>query len=358
MGLHDALGGIEQVTYNYVSRIGNACDGAIEFSFASMHGKIAYQEEYEKMGCKMFRLPDVKKNPVGCARGLFKIIRDEKIDAVHYNMLSAANIGPLLIARAAGCKRVIAHAHNTGAVGLHKRILHYINRIFIPYLATDLFSCSAAASRFMFGKDKNAALVRNAIDVKRFSYNLLSRTKVRDELGIDDDASVIGHVGRFAEQKNHPFLIEVFRSIAQKDESAKLLLAGSGHAEPKIRGIVDRYGLADRVIFYGTSQNVHELYSAMDAFLFPSLFEGLGIVCIEAQCCGLCVVASDVIPKNIDIAELVKWRRLSDPPECWADAVIDGLRLRRRDDMSAVIGGAGYDIDIEAERFLTLTYRF
>jgi glycosyltransferase involved in cell wall biosynthesis len=206
----------------------------------------------------------------------------------------------------------------------------------------------------MFGNNKNISLIRNAIDVKKFSYAPSLRKKIRDELNIGGRTMVIGHVGRFSEPKNHPFLIEVFRRIAQKDESAKLLLIGVGRTEQKIRVLVDKYNLADRVIFYGTSQNVHELYSAMDVFLFPSLFEGLGIVCIEAQCCGLCVVASDIIPKEIDIAWLVKRLALGDSPEHWAEAVIEGVSMRRLNNMPAVIAGAGYDIDAEAKKLMNL----
>jgi glycosyltransferase involved in cell wall biosynthesis len=305
------------------------------------------------MGCKIYQVPDVKKNPVGYAARLFNIIKDERIDIVHYNMLSAANIVPIAVARLAGCKRVIAHSHNAGTVGMHKYILHYINRGLIPFLATDLFTCSPKAGCFMFGRKrgKGATLIRNAIDVKKFSFNQNARKKIRGALGIADDISLIGHVGRFAEAKNHVFLIEIFRRISQKRQSVKLLLVGTGHLEARIRRIVEKYQIVDKVIFYGTTDTPHEIYSAMDAFALPSFFEGLSVVGIEAQCNGLQVIASDTLSKRMDILGQVKWRNLSkDSPQIWADTVLECLKKRKTEDVSKMMAESGYDIDIEALR--------
>jgi len=347
MGIHDAMGGIEQVMYDYISHIDNR---EVEFVFTNMHKRIVHQDEYEKMGYGIYPLPEVKRNPLGYAVKLMKIIRREKIDIVHYNMLSAANIVPLVIARIAGCKRVIAHAHNTGTVGPHKYILHYFNRIFVPLFATELFTCSDEAGRFMFGKGRKAVLIRNAINVKNFLYDPLSRKRVRDELRIDGDIPVIGHVGRFAEAKNHAFLVKIFGSIARKHKTAKLLLIGTGHKEKEIRDLVKKYDIEDSVIFYGTSPRIHELYSAMDIFVLPSLFEGLSVVGTEAQCNGLFVVASDTVSRQMDISGMVKWHSLNDPPEKWADTIMEYLPKRKVEDMSEMIAEAGYDIDVEAKR--------
>jgi glycosyltransferase involved in cell wall biosynthesis len=343
------MGGVEQITYDYVSRI-SANNKDIEFSFVNQYGKIIYQDEYEKMGCRIYNLPDVNKNPAGYAAKLFKIIQSERIDAVHCNMLSAANVVPLLAARLAGCGRVIAHSHNTGTVGLHKYMLHYICRPLVPLLATDLFTCSEKAGRFMFGRGKgeNAALVRNAVNVKTFSFDREARKKIRRELEIEDGDPLFGHAGRFAEAKNHSFIIDIFRSLSRKRETAKLLLVGEGHLEQAVRRQTEKYRLAGKVIFYGASPRIHELYSAMDAFLLPSLFEGLSVVGAEAQCNGLCVAASDSISKEMDILGQVKWRSLSDPPDAWADTALECLAARKTEDTSAMMAQAGYDIDAEA----------
>ncbi|MCL2219613.1 MAG: glycosyltransferase [Chitinispirillia bacterium] len=347
MGIHDAMGGVEQVIYDYISRINN---DNLEFAFASMHDKIVYQDEYEKMGCRMYKLPNVKKNPVGYVRTLMKIIKREKTDILHYNMLSAANILPLIIAKLAGCQRIAAHSHNTGTVGLHKYILHYINRILIPLFATHFFICSDQAGRFMFGRRNRSVLIRNAVDVKKFSYDPNARKKIRAELKIDGDTPLIGHVGRFAEAKNHPFLIEIFSRIAQKHKTAKMLLVGVGHMETEIRRLADKYGLADRVVFYGISPRIQDLYSAMDVFVLPSFFEGLSMVGTEAQSSGLFVIASDTISKQMDIVGQVKWRSLKDSPEIWAETALECAAMRKTGDMSQAIGKAGYDIDIEVKR--------
>jgi glycosyltransferase involved in cell wall biosynthesis len=164
-----------------------------------------------------------------------------------------------------------------------------------------------------------------------------------------NDHFVVGHVGRFEEQKNHSFLLDVFSELHRQNSEAVLLLAGDGELRKAMEQKAKRLGIADAVRFLGIYANVSELYQAMDVFVLPSLFEGLGIVAIEAQCAGLPVVASDQVPSEANITQNVEYLPLQFPAQKWAIQILQKQNLGRLD-MSAKIREAGYDITAEAVR--------
>ena len=150
-------------------------------------------------------------------------------------------------------------------------------------------------------------ILPNAIDPERFKFSEVSRKEIRKRYGIKDDDFVIGHVGRFYPQKNHDFLIDVFYEIRKQRANAKLLLLGDGPLQDKIRQKINSLGIADSVIFAGLQKDPAPFYSAMDVFCFPSLWEGLGIVLLEAQYNGLPCVVSEVIPKEVLISNFLTY---------------------------------------------------
>ena len=171
--------------------------------------------------------------------------------------------------------------------------------------------------------------------------------KLRKELGIEDKI-VIGHAGRFCEQKNHKFLIDVFKKIADLENNAVLLLIGAGETFERIKEQVQEYGLEERVIFLGVRKDIASLYQAMDCFVFPSLFEGLGIVAIEAQCSGLPVVGSDVIPKEAAVTNQFHYMSLDDSADEWAKKILEVTKQERKAEIDK-IRAAGYDVHDVAE---------
>ena len=170
---------------------------------------------------------------------------------------------------------------------------------------------------------KNTVVVHNGIDFNRFLNINESKEEVRDSLNIPRDAYVIGHVGRFHPLKNHRFLIEVFRKTVEKKSNAILLLVGAGEELENIKRIIETYGLSKRVIILSNRTDVPRLMRAMDVFVFPSIAEGLGIVLIEAQICGLRSIVSTAVPKEAYVTELVIPMSLEDSIENWCNAILD-----------------------------------
>ena len=179
----------------------------------------------------------------------------------------------------------------------------------------------------MFGSrwksDHRWQVLYYGLDLTPFQEQVNS-TSVRAELGIPQDAFVIGHVGRFALQKNHQFLIDIMAEIAQREPNMRLLLIGTGSLRPEMEERLAQLGLTDKVIFAGTRPDVPRLMlGAMDVFLFPSLYEGLGLVLIEAQAAGLPCVFSDVVPKEADVIKpLINRLSLSQSASEWAEVVL------------------------------------
>ena len=216
------------------------------------------------------------------------------------------------------------------------------------FVADHFFACSAEAARDRFGRkiSENHQLcqvLKNAIDLQQFFISASNREYIRKKYAIDKDAFVIGHIGRFAEQKNHRFLIEVFEQIVRDFPNAVLLLVGDGELRSKIENMVFEHNLTQNVIFAGVQTNVQEFYQAMDVFAFPSLYEGLGIVLIEAQASGLPCCVSDSVSQEAILTKLIQRRPLRDGALAWAKWILS-RKDEPRHDTTAEIQQAGYDI--------------
>lgn len=214
----------------------------------------------------------------------------------------------------------IAHSHENNAVRDTKYLLKLGMQKMYTLHATDLFACSEEAGKYLF-KNKKFEVLQNAIDSSRFIANLDNRAKVRKELNIENNF-VVGHIGRFNPAKNHSFLLEVFSELKKIYNNAKLLLIGSGELEKDIHKKVVNLSLENDVIFLGNRKDVEYLYQAMDVFIFPSLFEGLGIVAIEAQAAGVPIVCSEGVPLDTEVTPLYKRLSLEKSPKVWAEEAL------------------------------------
>lgn len=227
----------------------------------------------------------------------------------------------LKTAKKCGVPVRIAHSHSNEIV----RNIKYLPKLFLQRIytihATDLFACSNEAGKYLF-KGKEFMVLNNAIDIKKFKYNEEIRNAMRRELKISDNF-VIGHVGRFQPEKNHLFLIEVFKEIRKKINNAKLILVGTGPLELEIKDKIKSFNLEDHVICLGNRNDVNNIYQAMDVFIFPSLYEGLGIVAIEAQTSCTPIICSDTVPKEIEITDICKKMSLNESASKWAEMCIE-----------------------------------
>ena len=289
-------------------------------------------------------------------RQLKKILRGNFYDCVHIHREDACNNLVICLLAKNHVKKVIVHAHNTSTGSAIKRILHTICKPFLCSSKIVALACSNDAAAWLFPSkiidEKRYTVIKNGIDAQRFSFDPAVRDKARTELGISGKF-VIGHVGRFAYQKNHTFLIDIFAEVHKKCPEAVLLLIGDGDASENlvelIKKKIDVLGLSESVIFYGNTDRVNEMYQTMDCFVFPSNYEGLGIVAIEAQAAGLKTLCSDQVPQDAKITELLEYLPLSDPPEKWADKILT-YKEYKRENMQQNIIDAGYDIKQSAKK--------
>lgn len=341
---HMNRGGLETMIMNYYRNIDRT---KVQFDFLVHRDyKCDYDDEIEKLGGKIYRLPllnpfsfDYRKK----LNNFFKTHTEYEIVHVHQDCLSS------IILKSAYKNKVkvrIAHSHCTNQDKNLKYIIKLFYRLFIPKYATQLFACGKDAGEWMF-RGADFQIINNAIDVEKYTYNTNSREKIRKEFNIGNNEFVIGHIGRFSPVKNHTFILDVFAEIV-KNIDAKLMLVGGGDLKDFIKEKSVKLGIADKVIFTGVRPDVPDLSQAMDVFLFPSLYEGLPVTLLETQASGLPCILSENIPKQSIISEkLVQQLSLNDPIKDWSNAVIN-CKYKERTDCTCDIINAGYDIKSEA----------
>lgn len=330
----------------------------IQFDFL-VHASAArkpefYDEEIQNLGGHIYVLPKFRvynyfayKKAV---RAFFAAHREFRV--VQGHMTSTAGIY-LPIAKKAGVPVVAAHARNAGVVKGLKGLATRFFRRGLAKKADHCFACSALAGQDVFGeaamKAGQVKVIYNAIDVGRFTYNEKVRRQVRAQLGIDTEL-VLGHVGRFQYQKNHPYLLEVFAAVCKKQPDARLLLLGEGEDRPAMEEKCRRLGIADKVQFLGNRKDAERFYQAMDLFLLPSFFEGLPGVLVEAQAAGLHCFVSDTVTREAKATDLVTYLSIGEPPVRWAEEILKQADYTRRD-TAQELRRAGFDVRAQAQGY-------
>lgn len=345
-------GGTESVVLNYYRAIDRK---KVQFDLViDENSPCDIPKEITDLGCIVYKIPPYT-NLLKYITGIKKICKQGNYKIVHSHM-NTLSVFPLFAAWLAKVPIRIAHSHSSAGGGkdFKRDLLKYMLRPFSKIFATKYFACSKYAARWLFGNrvvDKGEVFVlNNAIAIGEFAFQQCLRDDQRKILKVGDKF-VVGHVGRFSPPKNHFFLIEVFNALCKmKKNSVLLLVGGMGSAgegiEKKLHKRINALGLQEKVYFLGTREHVGTLYQAMDVFLLPSLYEGLGIACIEAQCAGLPCIVSDRVPKEIRIQENVIFMSLDEAPEKWARAILENRRERK--DGSRQVAVAGYDINMVA----------
>lgn len=243
-------------------------------------------------------------------------------DIVHVHIPNAAFI-VLRYAKKYGIKVRILHSHNArGADGAVKKIRNYLlNQWGIRY-ANQYFACSVKAGNYLFGEKRCGQLVvlPNAIRLERYAFDEKKRKTIRDSLGVKEHELLLGHIGRFAEQKNHEGLLKIFAETRKCGMDTKLVLLGDGELREKTGQLAEELGIKDQVLFAGVVANVPDYLSAMDIFLLPSLYEGLPVVCVEAQAAGLPCLISDQVTREIALTDQV-WFLANGDLDSWCDRI-------------------------------------
>lgn len=302
------IGGIESFILNLYKNIDRS---TYKFDFITTSETPVYKDELETLGGRVFQVP-IYKDIWGYTREIKKIIAANNYDIIHIHKNSSANIIPAIIAKKISSAKIIVHSHNTlPTKGRLSGLLHKINRSYLYNVADEHLACSNIAGKWMFG-DRKYEVIPNGVDTSQFLFSTEGRKKIRSEFGIPEDAFIVGNVGRFTEQKNHRFIIDIFESLLGIKENAYLILVGTGELEDEIKERVKKKCIAKKVIFTGKRNDIPDIMSALDVFLMPSFYEGLPIVAVEAQANGLRLCLSDTIAKETDIFRDAKWIDLAE----------------------------------------------
>lgn len=339
------MGGSQAMVLNLYRSIDRS---KVQFDFVIDHPDLnTLLPAFEELGAKIFIMPSFNGINILKIRNrwdsFFKEHPEYKV--LHSHVRSYASVY-LSVAKKNGVKTII-HSHSISNGFGFSSYIKAIMQFPLRYQADYLFACSEKAGEWLFGKNatkkKNFYMISNAIDGERFEFNEIKRLQIRKKLGIEDKF-VIGHVGRFTESKNHIFLIEVFEEICRARDDAVLLLVGDGMLKDKIENKILSLGLEGKVLLMGNRSNTEDFYQIMDIFMFPSLWEGLGIAVVEAQASGLTCFISDSIPLEVDLGVgLISVISLEESASVWANQIVNQNRLKRKGWKEAVVN-AGFDM--------------
>lgn len=332
-------GGVGKVVMNYFDNLPSK-DYEVHIITQAI-GSEEYVRMYEKRGYIIHVVPSKKESLYGNLKKTYRVFKDEHIDIAHCHM-TATNFFPLLMAKFAGINVRINHSH----LAEEKNILEKLLCFLAKYIATDRFACGQEAGESIFG-NSSFAIIQNAIELKKYKYDNDIRIIERKKLGVTDD-KVICHVGRFSNQKNHKFLIDVFEKLVCQDSSYKLMLVGDGELMEEIKTEVESKGLSNNIFFLGLIEDVNRKLQACDVFVLPSLFEGLCLAAIEAQAAGVPCLFSKTVDYRTKINENVSFVEKFDPEE-WATSIQDAFLRKRIEDQKKLVA-EGFDIETEARK--------
>lgn len=347
IGLSKNPGGIETLIMTYFRQLVHK---DIVFDFIDIYGDgLAFDNEIQSLGGKIYHTPNYKKHPIKARRAISKIINDNEYKVIHVNMLSAANLLPLIVAKRAGCI-VFAHSHNSSVEGflrafLHNRNLHKLRRMNVVRLA-----CGKAAGEWMWG-DLEYEIIPNAIIADKFSFSASNRQQIRNMLDIAKNDFVIGFVGRLAAQKNPFYLVDIICAVKQRAKrNIKLLIVGDGVLRNDVLLYATERSVIKDIVFVGSQNDTSVYYSAMDCFVLPSLYEGFPIVGVEAQANGLPCFVSEYVTHDIKIADSLRFLSLDNGANNWANAIVSVVDKYDVFERINNIKGTQYDSDVSATK--------
>lgn len=344
-------GGVEAVVMNYYRHIDRT---KVQFDFiVDADSALVPRDEIEALGGRVFEIPPYQ-HVSAYQRELITLFRAEGWQIVHSH-INALSVFPLHAAKRAGVPVRIAHSHSTSGKGEYaKNAVKAVLKTQANRYPTERFACSRFAGEWLFGKGSEYTVVRNAIDLGRFAPDGASRQAVREELGVANDGLLVGHIGRFVEQKNHALLLDIFKEVLESEPDAILALAGEGPLLNAIRERTRALGIDGSVRFLGQRGDSAELYRAFDVFCLPSLYEGLPMVGVECQVSGTPILASDAVTREAAMTSLMEFEPLSSTPEAWARHL---LAMRGRTFVAGDAEGlSDFDIRHAAQRLQSYYY--
>lgn len=333
----------------------------MDFAVAEL-GKGFYDDEIISMGGNIYHIMPKSKGVLKNFNDIRRLIKDNNYNYVMRISQHSLSGLELLAAKLGGAKVRIFRSSNSNTTSNSKlnQILHKLCMFMPNIFSTVRIAPSTEAAEFMFGdgciEQGKAELLPNAIDTNTFKYNEMLRKHIRNEFNIDTNKLVVGHIGRFNQQKNHKFLVEVFAEVLNKKPNALLMLVGDGEKKSDIKEQIKKLGIEESVIFTGVRSDVPALLSAMDVFVFPSFYEGMPNTVIEAQATGLPCVIADTITKEVKITDLVIFLSLKYETAKWANVINDYNKKADRINYNRKLDHSEYNITNAVEKFTKVVF--
>lgn len=338
--------------FREISKEGYCFDFLINKTDSTFH-----KNEIIQLGGRIYVGYSKSKHPIKCYRFVKRIVTEQKYHTILCVSAHPASALDIIAARKGGAIKVITRSTNSTVDGRMQRILADLTRPIIIKLSDIKIAPSKEAGEWMFGEKSMRAgeveIVQNGIDTDRYKFNDKTRHIFRKKLNLRDDEVAICHIGRFSFQKNHDFLIDIFSELHGKDTNTKLFLIGEGELKSKIERKIIEYGLKEYVSFLGVRNDIPEILMAMDMMIFPSFYEGLPNVIVEAQATGLKCLISNRISEEVLLTDIINTFSINDNI---SDIIqkYDELNSKNilRESYSGLMRAKGYDIKTVSSHML------
>lgn len=344
-------GGIETFLMELFRRLQGKC---VSFSlYSCWDWNDSFDDELAKLGIDRYTVfpghkPGQLKRLCDGSKGFAELANTMRPDAVYINTMNGMGFLYSEIAMKCCVPVRVVHSHNSAfgsGQAAAKAVMHAFGKTFLSGSATVCLACSSDAGRYLFGS-RRFEVVNNGIDTERFRFDAAARAEIRESFDIPQNAILFGNIGRIAEVKNPLFQIRVFSEILKREPNSYYLMVGEGDLRPQVENLVDELAVRERVIMPGYLPDPAPVYSALDCFLMPSLFEGLAIVSIEAQCSGCAIVCSEALPPEAHVTDAEILVSLSAGEPAWADKAVEMARMTTdRDVYATLVHEAGFDAD-------------
>ncbi|WP_249313310.1 glycosyltransferase family 1 protein [Lederbergia citrea] len=323
----------------------------------------SYDDEIKSMGGEIYSIPSLgTTGPIKYIKSLIDVMSANNYIAIHAHTDYQSGF-PALAAKICGIENRICHSHSNNWLkrnSLKEIVMLKTLQGLIKFSATKFCSCSEEAAEFLFGKRRNnrVQILNNGIDISKYiDIDPDSRNSVLKELHLEEDVKIIGHVGRFSESKNQMFILKVLKTLVEEDPSFVAILIGEGPLRGTIEKEAKKLGLLEHIRFLGIRSDIARLMNAFDIFLFPSLFEGFGIVMLEAQSSGTPCIASTFVTNSTDMGlGLVTYIDLEDDMDKWCDHINAAIVMDRPNKQSIIknISNLGFSIQESLNDWLRL----
>lgn len=348
----DSVGGITSAAMNYIRNIEK---NSISFDFCSFNepnGELL--SEITEYGYNYYKLPDRRKKIIQYCQQLSILLKKNRYNIIHIHGNSSTMVFELLVAKIAKVEKRIVHGH---AKSTNYPLANKILSPLFNSLYTDAIAVSNESGKWLY--KKRFTVINNAIDVNKYKFNIDKRNVIRNKLKIDEDCIVVGNVSKLNEGKNLFFLIDIYAEYFKMNSNSRLLIVGGGMLYDKLKQYVLSKNLQDNIILTGMKMNVNDYLSAMDCFVFTSLYEGLGMVLIEAQAAGLPCICSNRVPVETKVTQNIEYVDIDEPVSKWALKINNIEKTdRKSEDIYNDIKKNGYDINTETNKLYDIYLKY